>query len=456
MNEDFKLTFHGASKTVTGSCYELEIRDKKYLIDCGMFQGPDVYELNFRDFPFNPKEIDAVFLTHAHIDHCGLLPKLYREGFNGTIYCTPPTRKILDFILLDAAKIQENNLKFRKTKPLYHTSDSVNALRLMKTVKFDKQQTINDLQITYRRSSHILGAGSIELDIGNKIITFSGDIGRRNPEIIEGFSAYNSKPNYVVMESLYGNKNHPNIDEAKEKLCNLITQTIDRDGNVIIPVFALHRLQEILVHLNTLIKADQLPYDVQIIIDAPLGANILDLYTRHSGYYSKEFAEQKDPFGLNSNNITFVTSGKQSLRIRKKRRAIILTGGGMMDGGRVINHLNSFVENKNCSIAIVGFQAEGTLGRKFLERPEIIKLNKKILNVKIQISEIYGFSAHGDRDDLVWWLSRFEKNSLEKVFLVHSEPDQSKAFREYITSNNVISDDRITIPSIGDSHTLAL
>jgi metallo-beta-lactamase family protein len=431
MDNNIKLTFLGGANTVTGSNYLLETNHKKYLIDMGLFQGADVFEQNYEDYKFNPKSIDAVFLTHAHIDHSGLLPKLVKHGFTGDIYSTIPTYHICNHLLIDSANVQDKNEKFNNVPAIYRMEDALETLNLIKPIQFDQETKLDGISFTFRKASHILGAASVELLIDQKRICFSGDIGRKNPTIIDGFGAISTKQDYVIMESLYGDREHEKRETALNRLVELINNTLRRNGNVIIPVFALHRSQETLYFIKRFIEEGLIDKNVQIFFDSPLATKVLNLYTEYSNYYSPEFKSIRDPFGLQNPNLQIVKSGKQSMRLAKKKGVIIIAGGGMLEGGRALSHLYFNINDSKSSLAIMGFQAEGTLGRKLLERPKSIVDNRgRKFDVRINIEEISGLSGHGDKGDLLYWLERFEKESLKKVFLVHAEPYQSDAFKQ--------------------------
>ncbi|MBD3363113.1 MBL fold metallo-hydrolase [Candidatus Dojkabacteria bacterium] len=449
------IKFLGAAQTVTGSCFLLKSKGKQYIIDCGMFQGPDVYKRNYLDFDFKPSEIDSVFITHSHLDHCGLLPKLVKQGYEGNIYCTQPTTPLLVEILTDSAKVQKNNYKYRGVVPLYDSSDTQNTLNRVRSTKFNDAINIHDINVTFRKASHILGASSIEISTGSENVIFSGDLGRRDPSIIEGYdSNFSKEQNVIIMESLYGNKEHENRKYGEARLCKIIQHTIDRNGNVIIPVFAIQRHQEIISLLVKLIKQGKLPNSVQIFSDTPLGHNILDSYTNNSFYFSKKFKRNKDPFGFSMKNINFVNSISQSRRLRKKKGVIILAGSGMLEGGRIINHIRSFMKDPKSSFIIVGFQAEGTLGREIIDGATSITLNKKQIPINAKIHEIYSFSAHADKNDLLWWLKRYDTSKISSIFLVHSKKEQADAFKKLATSKLQIKSNKFTIPSIGQLHEL--
>ncbi len=424
------LNFLGASQNVTGSCYLLEDKDTKILIDCGMFQEIGKTHLNLEDFRFNPKEIDALLLTHAHIDHSGLIPKLVKQGFKGPIYTTAATTTILTKILPDSAKIQKINAQRDGIPPLYSAIDVTQTLNQIIPIHFDTPHTISpNTTVTFRKASHILGAASIEIKTSGKTLCFSGDLGRKDSHILEGYGKYDPNVDIIVMESLYGNRDHEKIKNSLKKLTESINETINRNGNVIIPVFAIHRTETILYYLQQLLDTVQIPQDTKIFLDSPLASKVLDIYIKHPHLLNKKLNSLVDPFGVKGHNLHIVTTHKESKRLKRQKGAIILAGGGMVDGGRVLNHLNSFINDKKSSLLIVGFQAEGTLGRKLITCPEQITLNKKTRKVKIQIKEIYGFSAHAGQSDLSWWLRRYNKDMIKRVFLTHSLLEQSSTFQ---------------------------
>lgn len=444
------IQFFGAAKTVTGSSFLLNISNKNILIDCGMFQGPDVYSKNYEDFQFDPKLIDYVLLSHAHIDHSGLLPKLYVNGYEGNVYCTHPTKDILQYILPDSAKVQENNLKFQNIKPIYTSYDVSKTLKNIRSLAFDEILNLDGTIIIFRRSSHILGASSIEIHEKDRYYLFSGDLGRKNPTIIKSYENITTNPNYIIMESLYGNKKHPSIDTSIQSLISTINKTIQNGGNAIIPVFALHRAQEIIHILLEAKEKKLIDQNIPIYFDSPLGEKILRLYSQSIDNHNEEFRKKTDPFGF-KNKIRFIKNSKESLNLKKKRKSIILAGGGMLDGGRIINHLFAFAKDKNSTLIIVGFQAEGTLGRTIISRPKNIKINKHSIPLNIQIEEIYGFSAHADQDDLLWWINWTGVDKLNRIFLVHSEPEQSESFVDFVPKS---IKNKMYIPSLNEKQIL--
>jgi metallo-beta-lactamase family protein len=412
-----KIKFCGASKTVTGSCYYFETESTKFLVDCGMFQGPDVEELNKEAFKFNPEEVDFLLLTHAHLDHCGLIPKLVRAGFKGTIYSTPYTQKISESILLDSAKLQEEGMRRRNLSSIYNTQDAINSIRLFESKEIDKEIIHNDVKFIFRKASHILGAVSIEIYNGNESITMSGDLGRTNDRLIEPYNNnYNTTHTYV-MESLYGDRNHEEMDKSVDRLTTIVNNTLERNGIVMIPVFAMHRSLLMIDIIQELINQKRIRDDVKMALDSPLANKIANVY--------KEYNSR-----LNLSNFpSLVYKKRDLLKHNTKNFRIILAGGGMANGGRILNYFKRHITNKNNTVMFVGYQAEETLGRELVEGARTIELDSKIYTVAAEIVNIEGFSAHADQSELLWWISRFRKEEIRKVFLVHSEIEKSNVLK---------------------------
>lgn len=448
------ISFLGASETVTGSCYLVESGDTKLLVDCGMFQGVGVESRNKLEFKFDPREIDFVLLTHAHLDHCGLLPKLVKNGFKGKIYLTPPTAEIAQLILMDSAKIQEGNERRDKdgdVKAIYGTNDSLNTISKFESIRFNVEKNITpNIRFKFIRVGHVLGAASILLEIEGRLIVFSGDIGRRDQTIIKkfkldewSFEDNKSDVDFVVMETLYAGLRHPARSESEDELIEIINKTIERNGNVMIPVFSLHRLQEI---SNILIKAydkSEINQDVQIFSDSPLGNKVTDVYTSNPDELDGDFGALahekryneggKKHFGV----IQIVKHHRHSLGLTKKKNAVILAGSGMAVGGRIISHLYSGLKSPSNSVIMVGFQAEGTLGRALAEGSSEVEIFKHKVSVKAKIHYLRGFSAHADHDDLNMWLDSIPKKDSTKIFLVHAEEERSKLFEDKLKGDGL-------------------
>lgn len=472
-----KITFLGASHTVTGSCYLVETNSARFLVDCGMFQGQDVEHLNQKDFSFDAKNIDFVLLTHAHIDHSGLLPKLAKYGFRGRVYMTSPTAKLAELLLMDSAKIQDNNLLRGLTKKsLYSTQDSQQIISQFISVRFEEQIELQSLQIQFIRVGHILGAASIVIKAEGKTIIFSGDIGRVNQSIIKSanYSKLPSKIDAIVTESLYGGVTHPQKALSIGSFLEEINYRMTRNGNVIIPAFALHRSQEILEILHLAYKNNIISNNVQLFIDSPLAEKITRIYTEeiseqntsisfngkdyeYSGFNTESLVKDLSRNELSYNNrfyfdnARFVNRHKQSLKISNKKNSIIIAGSGMADGGRVVHHIIRNISNPNSTILFVGFQAIGTLGRELVDGNKSVQIEDKFYPVKAKIINIQGFSAHADQDDLFKWISSMSGYKSAKIFLVHAELERSEQYKIFLEKNGAHN---VLIPDISEQFTL--
>ena len=421
------LTFCGAARTVTGSCFLLE-DSSRILIDVGMFQG-SVEKRNYRRFPFNPSKIDCVLITHAHLDHVGLLPKLVKHGFNGTIYSTKVTKELAELMLYDSAKVQEEeaytqtkkNLRkgLPKVHPLYDEEDVRECFKL-KWICKDKFY-IDGMHVRLKNSGHILGSAFVEIETDKKI-TFSGDIGEPNRLIIKD-PEYPDKTDYLIVESTYADRNHKSVEESIKELKDAINSTFKRGGNVLIPSFALERTQEVLYAIHKLYYSNQIP-ECQIFLDSPLAIDITQVFLRHPELYDRETLEEfkrGNPFYVP--NLKFTKSVEESKEINEvKSGAIIIAGSGMCNGGRIKHHLKHNLWRKECSVVFVGYQVKGTLGRRIIDGAKKVRIYGEEIAVKARIYTINGFSAHAGRDFLLKWSS---KSNARKVFVVHGEFDKN-------------------------------
>ncbi len=432
-----KIEFHGAAKTVTGSNYLVTTDKYQFVVDCGMFQGPDVEHLNLKELDYDPSKLDFALLTHAHIDHSGMLPKLTVRGFNGKIYATSHSVQISTELLLDSAKIQENS--FQKGLPygrytgikaiVFNTRDAIETIGKFSVVNFEETfEPVPGIKIKFLRAGHILGAASIEIDIDdngqNKKIIFSGDIGRKKSHIIETFDAnYKSNPDIVLIESLYGGQIHPDRDESARELINIINKTVENRGNVFIPCFAVQRAQEVLNDIKNAKDSGVMPKETQVWLDSPLAQRVTNIYTQALQ------TTEKDLF--NFDNLVYVKKAKQSAGITNKTGNVILAGSGMADGGRIQNHLIKGLQNSKNSVIFVGFQAEGTLGRELISGAKRVTIEKNSVKVNAQIYHLQGFSAHGDNNDYTAWINRFISPNLKRVFMVHAEEERALMLKSH-------------------------
>jgi metallo-beta-lactamase family protein len=458
MSVKFEIKFLGAAGTVTGSSYLVKVFDEgdhilTFMVDHGMFQGPDVEPLNFNKYDFSPKEIDYLFLTHAHVDHCGLLPKLVRHGFGGKIFSTAQTFELADLILFDSVKIQARQKKYEGVPELFDANDVENTLQLFDVKRFDQEYKAGESDLKYEliRAGHILGAASVRLCYKEKVITFSGDLGRASQPIVNSADLSSKESNYIICESLYGGKFHDNNKLVTTKFIEEIAKNIKRGGNVIVPTFSVQRSQEILLIVNDAYKKNLLPRGVQIYFDSPLAQRVTKVYTDNNHELEAQFISG-DPLSsrLRGDNVKFVKNYRQTQSIMKKKGNIIVTGGGMCNGGKVLSYFKSMLNQNDLLISIVGFQAEETLGRELVDGAEKVEIDNDYYDVDARIEVFRGFSAHADQEDLLTWLNTFDKDLLEEVFLVHAEIEQSTAFKTQLDAMSLKS----TIPTLGQTFLL--
>lgn len=428
-----KVYFLGGAGTVTGSKTLIETQTKRMLIDCGQFQGiKPLRELNWQPFPIDPSTIDAVLLTHGHLDHCGWLPRLVAGGFRGKIYCTAPTRAVAELILLDSAKIQEeeaekanreNYSKHEKAEPLYTVRQTENVFPLFKVIQPDTRFAIDTaIHAVYQNAGHIIGACSIELNIEGKTLVFSGDIGRDN-DVLMFPPVKPQKADYVFLESTYGNRLHPENDTLLE-LETYINNTLRNAGTVIIPGFAVERAQSVMYLLWQLKKDNRIP-DVPYILDTPMGISVLDIFHNHPLWHKLS----PDDCEKMCRMFTMVSDYRDTLEwIEANQPKVVIAASGMLTGGRVLSYLEHYIGKTETTVIIVGYQAEGTRGRKLLEGAKEIKIHGRYFTVKAKILEIEGFSAHADQNGLLHWLSALQTPP-KKIFLVHGENQPADELR---------------------------
>lgn len=440
-----KLSFFGAAGEVTGSCYQVATESCRFLVDCGMFQGGHEADLKNRHFPaFDPSNIDFVLLTHAHIDHSGMLPRLAALGFKGPIYCTQATAELLEVMLRDSAHIQEKEAEWEAKhprgnrvhfEPLYSIADVEKTLKQLRRTDYDAETSPHPhVRCTFRDAGHILGSAILELqmeEVGERRkLVFSGDLGQpgrpllRNPTAIE-------HADVLLVESTYGNRLHKQLPETMDELVHAITDTLERKrGNVVMPAFTVGRTQEILYLLIELTHQRRL-HGLKIYVDSPLAMAATEITMRHIELFNQE-AQKLMAWGKERRrempDIRFVQDVEESMALNEiKSGAIIISASGMCDAGRIKHHLRWNLNRPECSILITGFQAQGSLGRRLVDGARLVRLFGQEIPVRADIYTIGGLSAHADQAALLGWLSHFRKPP-RQTFVVHGESAAAEAF----------------------------
>jgi len=446
-----KLTFYGAAGEVTGSKTLIETGGKRFLLDCGLFHGESAAR-NEEPFPFDIKSIDVVILTHAHLDHIGLLPKLVKEGFRGAVYATEPTRLISHRMWEDAAKIQADETEGGGHR-IYDLGDVKQAYKLMQGESYDEWLHLpGGVKIRFRDAGHILGSAFVEFCADGQTLIGSGDIGNDDVPILR-----NTEPledaDVVIMESTYGARTHESAVGRSDLLKKAIQDTAARNGTLLIPAFSLERTQEILYEMNGMLEGGALK-KLPVFLDGPLAIDLLPIYRQFPEMYDNEAALTKavgdDFFRFPGLKIT--RHGKQSYAIDGvSPPKVIIAGSGMMGGGRIVRHLGRYLPNKNNMVLVVGYQALGTRGREILEGAKSIEVDDEIVEVRAEIRKINAYSAHGDKDKLVRWLGTAQRK-VKKVFLNHGEQDQSEALAKVIRSGGHAGE--AIVPKEGEAYEL--
>lgn len=444
-----KIKFLGAARTVTGSCYVLEAGGRRFAVDCGMHQGNREIDRRNEDMdPYDPASIECVLVTHAHIDHSGLLPRLVKSGFNGPVYATTPTRALLDIMLQDSAHIQEMEAEWRNRKnmrhgqppiePLYGMDDALKAVELIKPKEYKEWfEPVPGVRARMLDAGHILGSAFIEIfvreDGRESKFVFSGDLGRPDQLLIEDPSIVDTA-DYLLMESTYGNRDHKDPHTSREELAEAIRYSYAKGEKVIIPAFAVERSQEIIYTLSILAKEGKLPADMPVYLDSPLAIKATEIFKKHPEYLDKETREliQNGEHPLEFPNLRFTQTAEESMGLNTLRKpAIIISASGMANAGRIKHHLRHNLWRKGASIVFTGFQAMGTPGRKIVDGAKKITLLGEEVAVEAKVFTIGGFSAHAGQSQMLDWLSNF-RNKAMKVFLVHGEAKAQDAFAEII------------------------
>jgi metallo-beta-lactamase family protein len=422
-----RITFYGAAGEVTGSQHLLEIGDRRILLDCGLFQGRRA-ESRAKNQRFNckPSDLDCVILSHAHIDHSGNLPGLFRAGFNGTVFCTDATADVAELMLKDSAKIQEEDAKYHNSKlaedqpaiePLYTRQDVDGLLKTFQPLSFHEwHELADDVRIRFSDSGHILGSAITELEVKEKgeirRIVFTGDLGRRglpvlrDPEVVEGCDV-------LITESTYGNRVHPSADDIKIELKRIINEAAIVGGRVVIPAFSLGRTQHLVYFLNELYNEGELP-GIPIFVDSPLARRVTAVYRDHKEIMDAETQQllqnDSDPFGFPG--LSYVQSQKESLDLNRHEGAfVVISASGMCESGRVVHHLKHAMASIENTIVLIGYQAQHTLGRKLVERQPVVRIHDREIENRANIEVLSGLSAHADAMDFRWWFQEMHRTS---------------------------------------------
>jgi metallo-beta-lactamase family protein len=441
---DVKVKFLGATGTVTGSRFLLDIGNFRLLFDCGLFQGLKELRLrNWEPFPVAADSIDAVVISHAHIDHTGYLPRLVKEGFSGPIYCTTPTADLMEIMLLDSAKLQEEEASFANQKayskhtvaePLYKTQDVESVFPLLKRYNYNEKIKINNsIEIMYHDAGHLLGSAITELfikgDHQTKKIVFSGDLGRNNDVMLRPPTAI-EKADILFIESTYGNRDNPALDPATD-LEVIIKDTFARNGVVLIPAFAVGRTQVLLYYLHHLMESNRIP-DVPVYIDSPMAISTTYLYYRYPEYHKVKFNQSEFARKMETNMLMFVKTSAHSKSLNEiKNKAIIISSSGMMTGGRILHHLYHRLQNPQDTVIVSGYQAEGTRGRKLVDKEPTIRIFGEEVPVKCKVANMTSLSGHADKSELFQWMANF-KSPPKMVFTVHGEKNNLEAYTKGI------------------------
>lgn len=462
----------GAAQEVTGSKHILEIDGRSYMVDCGAFQGKrkESDDKN-RNFDFAADKLESVILTHGHFDHCGLIPLLVKKGFRGNIYATPATRDLASLVMMDSARIQARDAEYLRKQakkkgekfdwsPLYTEDDCVRAANQIVSVSYNRPIYIGpEVQMEFFDAGHILGSAFADLCIKRSgkddlRILFTGDLGRKDKPIVRNPATDVPAPDYIVVESTYGNRKHEATDLALRELVSVVRDAVNKGGKIIIPSFAIERTQELIYFLHLLVDKKKIP-SIPIYVDSPMASNATSIFRVHPECYDASVNEaflkhHKNPFGFG--DLTFVTSVEESKLLNEKEGPmIIISADGMCEAGRILHHLANNISDERNTVLIVGYMAENTLGRKILEGEKEVHIMDNWYKVKANVRKINAFSAHADYTETLEWLNEIDTSKLKKIFLVHGEKDAQEFLENHLKENGFKD---IQIVKYGESYDL--
>ena len=444
INENIKIKFAGGSNTPTGSNFLLEYGDKKILIDCGLYQGEKIIsDNNYEDFSYNPKDIDYLFVTHGHLDHVGRIPKLTKEGFVGKIYSTEPTRDIGELIMMDSLNIIEKEAERYGKTAFFEERDVLRAMLYWNTLRYGQELIIDagdnkKISVKLYDSGHILGSAIIKFEIEGKRIAFTGDLGN-SPSPLLNDTQNMEGVDYLILESVYGNRNHESKNESVMRFKNIIKKSIKNQGTILIPAFSIERTQELLFYLNDMIEHNDIPH-IPVYLDSPLAIKITDIYKKYRKYLNKSanaIIDGGDDIFRFPNLYQTLTKEESKTINTVEGAKIIIAGSGMSSGGRIVHHEKHYLGYKNTDLILVGYQAVGSLGRLLQDGVKNIKIQNEDITVRANIENIGGFSAHKDSDHLLEFVINNSKD-IKKIFVVLGEPKSAMFLSQRIQENTNI------------------